>query len=510
MSAAGPNSNAIPRLDIPVAAIARHPETITKPRELKAWLAQLPSADPQHLADSLLRQLQLLVRDPETEPRYADLLDLYHPSLQTLQATVWDQLTLAHGQTKNSRRLQSSVLQLVLEIAYAHMRLINGYISAGDPPAATQVYHAILPLCRLLHWDLLQYNLIRPSIWRQTLQVFAIGQLYRVNDGRQPSQLSLEKDATTSHGVFFSTLVLLLCDPYRLPRQNITRLIASLGDLAEHLSISSSSEAGYRIALDQGARVPPLRRARQELAPRPGTRYLQLDDFLEQLKHRGLPGDNGVLAGWLSASLCGLADKAQGREARRHPRQKREADYHFVHGMQGVHKRLSALRSGEARHTGPDPGSEIVLGGQPLSTVEPGTPCRQIDQSRSGASFMLSEKTALPPVGCWVLFEADTRDRGRGFVAQVRRCLNLDTRGHEIGVEKLPGRVIPVTFGLEKQVGLLCLDREEKQLQLIAPGGSFRESGQRLTLQASGRQYPVVLEALQERNAGERIRVSLA
>jgi len=515
MSLAGLNAETIPHLVVPPPAVARHPETLVKPRELKAWLADMPMADGQQLAEQLHRQLKLLVRDPKIESRYAELLELYHPTLQEMQAQLWSQLSGKHHNLKNPGLYRTTVSQLLLEVACGHMRLVNQQIARGKPPAHVQIYHAMLPLCRLLQWDLLQYNLTRPSLWRQVLQLFSIGELYQINDHKVSSALSLDHDAESSHGMFFSTLVMLLSDPYRLPREELVCLEQSLGGLSEYLRINSTGEADYRVTIDLSGDLPPLRHARQNMVARPGAQYLQLDEFFAQVEQQGLPDDNGSLAKWLTSSLRDLALKPGGRDARRHVRQKHQADYHYVQNLPKVHQRLTEIQTGQTHKIHPSaPDNGIVLDDEPQQpdSVELGTPCRQIDHSLTGAGFMLGANTTPPPVGCWVLFEADTPEGkgSRGFIAQVRRCLNFDDKATEIGVEKLRGSVIPVTFGLDHHIGLLHVNREERLFHLIAPLGSFRGPGQHPhTLRGANKEYTVRFEALIESNTTERIRLSL-
>jgi hypothetical protein len=345
------------------------------------------------------------------------------------------------------------------------------------------------------------------------VQLFAIGELYATNSQQQRSELALGHDASTGHGMFFSTLVLLLCDPYRLRHEDVACLVKGLGRLSEHLRIAGTSETNYCIALDLSGRLPPLRYARQP-EPAETEKYLQLDDFLLQVDRQGLPDDEGELTQWLITSLRELALKPPGREARRHERQKREADYHFVRGLERVHQRLVEIQTGRAAGEAPAaPTAGIVLDDEPqqATSVELGTPCRQIDQSPSGARFILSADTPAPPVGCWVLLEAEMQDgtqAGRGFIARVRRCLKYEQQGTEIGTEKLLGSVIPVTFGLGRQRGLLYANREQRLFQLIAPPGSF-EGPEPRTLHGITQDYAVMLEELLERNSTERIRLSL-
>jgi len=513
MSAAGLINNAIPQLVIPPPSIARHPETIVKPRELKSWLADLPVTDTRQQAEQLHRQLKLLIRDPKSGPQYAELLRLYHPLLQGLQEQVWTNLCVSGHGPATEDQLQTTVSQLLLEISCGHMRLINESITAGKQPAAENIYHAMLPLCRLLHWDLLQYNLVRPSIWRQVLQLFAIGELYALNGQQQSSSFHLPEDARTSHGVFFSTLVTLLCDPYRLPASQLAQLIKGLGKASEHLRVNTSGEANYRVAVDLSGRLPPLRYARLQQQQQQNEQYLQLDEFFIQFDRLGLPGDSIRLVQWLIGSLRDLALKPKGREARRHIRIKREANYHFVHGLEKVHERLTEIQQGTQKPQAQDNASAgIVIGGTSQNvSVELGTPCRQLDYSESGAGFMLGTNAQAPTVGCLVLMESDQpggNATNRWFAGTVRRRLKFDHQGTEIGVEKLQGNIVPVTFGLDQKPGLLQVQREQHVFRLVAPPNTFTGPGEQ-TLKGPENEINVIFEELLDNNTADIIRVSL-
>ena len=515
MSSEGLTNNPSPQLVVPPPSIARHPETIVRPRELRNWLDGLPVTDTLQQAEQLHRQLKLLVRDPRIGSNFAELLSLYHPALQNLQNSVWMSLIGAGHSLTVPEPLRVIVSQLMLEIACGHMRLINERITAGKPPEADHVYHVMLPLCRLLHWDLLQYNLVRPSIWRQVLQLYAIGDLYDSNGIQHTGKLGLQEDARTSHGVFFSTLVMLLCDPYRLTATQVAQLIKSLGKAAEHLRISTTGEANYRIAVDMSGRLPPLRYARLHAQPESNEQYLQLDDFFLQYDRQGIPGGEAHLAQWLIGSLRDLALKPKGREARRHPRHKHDAGYRFEHGLGKIHKRLTEVQVGaqhpSAQHAGTSTG--IVLDdGRSSQSAEFGTPCRQLDYSINGVGFMLSSDNLAPSVGSWVLLEADKPGAGtpgKPIVGRVRRRLKFDDEGTEIGLEKLHGSVIPVTFGLDQKQALFHDDRENHLLQVIAPAGTYSGPGEQ-SLKSHERDFTVIFEELLETGSTDLIRVTLA
>jgi len=498
-----------PQLVVPPPSVARHPDTILRLGELKAWLHELPLADPRQLATQLHRQLRLLVRDPSSNGHYRDLLSAYHPMLRSLQRQVWDDMSHSEMVRKPALQLRNTVAQLLLEIACGHMRLVNQSIGVGEQPQASDLLHASLALARLLQWDVLQYNLTRPAIWRQLLQLFAISELYQLSASRVDSDLRLEFDARTVHSVFFSTLVLLLSDPYRLPRIAVNRLVTGLSRLAEHLRSLPTPQDTHCIALTPTGMAPPLRFARRREGET--CEYLQLDQFLAQLEAQGLPEDDGVLAAWLRASLLDLADQQDSHEARRHQRLERFADYHFVHGLRLVHERLRDIQLGhhvevDRQHTGIIVEEEFAT-----DACELGAPARQTDHSLSGAGFRLHANVSVPEIGEWVLFEADAQpgqSSGVGFVGRIRRRLQQEDGSTDIGVEKLRGNIIPVGIGITHSPALLNADREQGVFQLIAPSGTFTQQAVQ-TLHGSNKQYRVQYDELLEQSDIQRIRLSL-
>lgn len=512
MASASTTASAISRLIVPPPGVARHPETITRPVSLRRWLQDLPLANPLQQAGMLHRQLKLLVRDPEPASRYGELLQAYHPALESLQAQVWKSFFGNGIEKKSLQQLRGTVSQLLLEIASGHMRQVNQRLGAGKPPSVGDLYHASLALARLLHWDVLQYHLTRPSLWRQLTQLYEIAVFSNQSGVTVDSDLSLQFDASDAHGVMLGTLVLLLCDAQRLQDKAVARLVRGLGPLAGYLRIAETPEVEHCIPVDMTGNQTPLGFARSSAGSEP-RHFLQLDDFLGQLGAQGLPGDDGTVSSWLKDNLLQLSNARPSKEPRRHPRKKRNADYHFVRGLAQVQQRLAELQGGQpAQHDTESSRTGIILEEvTTLPSVEFGVPCRQLDHSVSGAGFLLGPGSLLPPVNSWLLFEADASAGSQanlGFIAQVKRRLCFADKSAEIGVEKLRGSVIAVNLGPDGYPALLCLNRERCEYQLLAPCGSFH-IGARHNLSSAQKNFFVQCEELIESGDTERIRVSL-
>jgi len=500
----------IPQLVIPPPAVARHPETIVHIKELQEWLADLPLADPENLVNALYKQLKLLIRDPRPNNKYAELVNAYHPAINHIQSLVWRYLRQPKKH-KMSPRLRATIAQLLLELACGHMRLINQDIIQGKSPKADNLYHAIVPMVRLIQWDILQYKLTRPAIWRQILHVFAITELYQVGGDHIESQLKLDSDPEDTHGVFFSLLALLLSDPYRLPDAQQHVLISGLGQFSDHLYANHNDETPHHILLDFSGLQPPLSLARQQLAPKK-LRYLQLNDFLQQVEQQGFNNDeNNTVSHWLLSSLRALTKLKSASEGRLSSRHAQLADFHFLQGLSQVHNRLQERQPGHHNSDNQQTGIYLDEEDDDISPML-GTPCRQIEQSSTGLSFVIHDKQHVPKVGDWLILEASPQFNQQHtdyLVVQIRRRLQREDSSDEIGVEKLRGSVIPVILGLNANIGLLNIDEASNTFQLITNQGNFL-AGQEQSLHSEQGNFAIRYEQLLESgNNSERIRITL-
>lgn len=498
-----------PKLKVPRPAVARHPETIVKQGELAKWMDQLPPANDQELTAKLSRQLKLLIRDPEPNPNLGKLLRLYHDPMHQLHEAVWQEMRASVGCPVASAPLHGTVSQLTLELAYGHMSAINQTLAQGKPPPGEDIYNAMLALSRLMQWDMLQYDLTRPAIWRQLLSLLTLSELNAHNGVPLDSELALDIDADTTHCVFYGVLILLLVDPYRLPCHEMGKLVRGLGQLTPYLSLSQQAKAGFSIPVDFRGLTPPLRFARKPEGSNK-VRHLQLQPFLHQLQTQGLPGDDGSLANWLLKNLQELSKPHSGDTPRRSLRKRSTADFHYVHQLSAVHSRLLDLHS---LHSGTSMDNDTVdienIGSE---TMILGTPCHLTDRSDNGIGFILPAHVIPPRVGDIALFEHDSNSplgsKGIGFVGMVRRRLRREDGSHELGVEKIRGRVVPVTLGESNVPALLNQSKAQKLQQLIAPSGTYAANTLQ-KLQSRSKRLNVMHEDLLEDNINQRITVSI-
>lgn len=480
-----------PPLDIPLPAIARHPQTLVDARELESWLAGLPAASPRRQALALQRQLGFLVRDPDPPRHLGRLLPLFHPAVAELQRAGRECIDIGSLLlSPEQRTLLETLPGLFEELASAHMRAARLAIDAGRRPELADLYNAMLLLARLVQWNLLQHQQLRPGLWRQLVQLQQVADWLRTPHRAVSSLLATADDARDCNGLFRGTLLLLLADSYRQPRHCTEALLRALPRLAEELRLVPAGRQVRGIPLELSGERLPLDFARRPHGAR-ATHHLAVTRLLARLPEL-LPEDACGLRRWLEGDLRALLE---GRRERRYPRETSSQGYRAIVGLEAVHARLLALQQGQGALIPPPPEDAI--------------PCRQNDISVGGASFILSAETLPPRCGEWLLFEAEARP-GSGFVAGMRRRL-VDDNGYQyIGVERLAGHVIPVTLGDARRPGILHAQPQRSEFRLLAPAGHFRGTGTVETLVGSHRDYRVrQLELLSRRDVGEVIRVVL-
>jgi hypothetical protein len=201
-------------------------------------------------------------------------------------------------------------------------------------------------------------------------------------------------------------------------------------------------------------------------AGKPGTqtRYLSTGRFLQQLQD-----EPGAPQG-LHRALPDLIKGRKSSDQRRAERQVRNHPYGLLYGLRNIHRRLSELTQGSPAAP------------EELTSV----PCTQINQSKSGAAFRLQGPVNPPlTVGEPILAEAErpgSSGAAVGFAAIIRHLVSDADKQIEIGVEKIQGRLIPLTVigaAADRTRGdnqaLLEHARETGRYRLIAARSVYRD-----------------------------------
>jgi hypothetical protein len=410
---------------IPDIAIARHPGIIIAPKALQDWADSLPMGNPPRAAQMLLQQVRLLVRDPDPGARFGALLDLYNEPMRRLLEIVTARFDEPLDIALPIDQLESTLIDMLGELANGRLRIANQFIVGGKPVPASLLYTAMDLLDTASNIEHLHYAQRNTARWRQILAIYLHAEQQGIGQEKVALQTRRPSVPDNVRWQFFRALIISLCDPHHHRPIDVLRWHAWLGTHEPKAKLGMLPEGSYSIPVDTSGLLEPLTGARRG-KPGPDVRYLAAEAFLQQLEQDDEPPPG------LHDALLGLIRGRKSADQRSSPRQDRRHPFRLSHGLRAVHDRLLQLSSG--------------CGGEPA--LIPPTDATQLNQSKTGAAFRLPGPVQSPvAIGETVLAEADNPKPGGGpigFVGQIQRAVSTSGGDVEIGVAKLPGRLIPV------------------------------------------------------------------
>jgi len=446
---------------LPDPAIARHPNVILAPRELNQWIEQLPMGNPPRTAQQLYQQLRLLVRDPSPGPRLATLLDGYLPTLERLQQVIETRLPADADSALPLDQLELTILEILSELASGYLRACNQLLVHGKAPPLSVLYRAASLLDDAASLASLHYHQPPQPNWPLLLNVYLLAGQLQLD--RQPGvgKRGAADLSDTVHARFFTTWFTAICDPHHHRPGQIRAWHDWLLHNTADLALSTLPQGKASIPVDISGTLAPLAAAR---TAKPGehTRYVVTDALRETLAH------DPEAPGGLRETLDDLLRGRHSPDQRQAPRQARSHPYQLLFGLYPIAQRLLSLSGDSDR---PPPA---------------GNDSRQVNQSKTGAAFVLPGTLQTPlAVGEPVLAEAEavaSNGATVGFLARIQRVMINPGQQIEIGVEKLPGRIMPVTITgaasdrLRGNTAALLLHRPDTGgFLLIAARRVFRE-----------------------------------
>lgn len=448
---------------VPEPAIARHPGVILAPRELRSWTESLPLGNPPRAAQLILQQLRLLVRDPDPGNKFAALLALYDEPIERLLEIVTDRLGESTDQAMPLDQLEHALVDLLTEFANGRLRAANNLLLAGKRPGAALLYRAFDLLDTAHTIECLRYSGLNDAHWRPMLEIYLHAEAQGIDGERVDTPPRRRGHPEDIRGLLFRTLIIGLCDPYQQRPGDILAWHEWTGTHCDSLALSILPQGAFSIPVDTSGDLAPLTGARRG-KPGPDMRYLVAEDFLRLLRE-----DDTAPRGLYDA-ISGLIKGRKSPDQRKSPRQPRNHPFRILWGLRQVHARLGELTSGET--------GALELGSP--------APCLQINQSKGGAAFHLQGPLPSPlAIGETVLAEADNPKPGGapiGFIGRIQRLVSEDSGRIEIGVEKLAGRLVPLTLSggaAERTRGdthaLLQQHPDGQRYTLLAVRNLFRE-----------------------------------
>jgi hypothetical protein len=410
---------------LPDPAVARHPNVILAPRELGQWIEQLPMGNPPRTAQQLYQQLRLLVRDPSPGPRLTALLDGYLPTLERLQQIVETRLPADADSALPLDQLELLILEILSELASGYLRACNQLLVHGKAPPLAVLSRAAGLLDDAAILASLHYHQPPQPNWPLLLDVYLLAHQLQLD--RQPGagKRGVPDLSDTVHARFFAALFTAICDPHHHRPGQIRAWHEWLLHNSADLALTTLPQGNASIPVDISGALTPLAAAR---TAKPGehTRYVVTDPLRE-----ALATDPEAPSG-LHETLDDLLRGRRSPDQRQAPRQTRNHPYQLLFGLYPIAQRLLSLSGDTDR---PPPTRHDA---------------RQVNQSKTGAAFVLPGTLQTPlAVGEPILAEAEAvagNGATVGFLARIQRVMIDPGRQIEIGVEKLPGRIMPVTI----------------------------------------------------------------
>lgn len=468
---------------IPALAVASHPDVILSPRKLQRSIDSLPLANPVKAANLLLHQLRLLTRDPDPGTRLAALLGLYDVPIQQLLLIVRERFPGNADSAIPPDRLESLVVELLTELACGHLRMANQQLAANRPPKLETLSRAMSLLDAALDIERLHYRRPDPMRWQLLLNIFLHAEYQRLGDQQIDAKQRQADQPDTVQELFFRALIVSLCDPNNQLPGEVLSWQRWATQHAGLLGLTLLPQGAFAIPVDISGQLNPLTGAR---SGKPGTetRYLATDRFVQQLEE-----DPEAPAG-LRQALVGLVKGRRTPDQRRSERQTRNHPYQLTYGLRNIHRRLE----------------ELSQGGTPTRSAVRPVACRQVNQSKFGAAFQLQGPLNPPlSIGEPILAEAETPSGSGGpvgFPGRIRRVFSDDGQRIEIGVEKILGRLIPVTVvGTAAQrtrgdnLGLLQHELDTGHYVLLASRSIYRE-GDSVAVEGPNVRYNLLMRRL--------------
>ncbi len=519
------------KFSVPTPDYLPNPATDTDPASVEKRIAQLNYTDLRSLTRSLIYELSLLNRHPDTPPAREQIMAVYQVPCARL-------VRVRPDRPKNPSSEQ--MRRLMVEMAYGYKHLINEALRTRNwLRYRRQLTHALYFAAKHLSLELfLSYEAYQCKVsnnWRELLAIYRLAeqhQLHRLQvDDRDQANPG---NATIGH-ILKRILLLRLQDPCCMVSGEARTCFDYFNVLASSATLAEPGRAEAmpgRYLLDLDGVDPPQPLTRTELSCNPGRHRVfnlipvsqQVHDHLQDMELHNAPPPEGLQRmRELNPNLV-LKRILRSWHARQERRDEREAVYGWLmcgFGLSAVNHFLSmtarAKLVSQAAHT--RPGGEQLKLMQTAKTANPPARylrirCRQVNRSPSGMCIHLQLPSALKPkVGQVVLMQEDAPEtQDACHVGVVQRRMRIDADNLEAGIHLIQGNILPIELrqlgGRSDFKAAICVERGEQGMDsLLLPPGIFK-SGQEVELKIPARRL-MLQEAVDETPSFERFRFSL-
>ncbi|ROR35077.1 hypothetical protein [Inmirania thermothiophila] len=486
-------------LTVPPVSEVRDPRVPVRPGEVRAFIAELPLADPRGAAARLAEAVARLNRQPLAVAERLALLEIYREGMETVQQLLRAPLRADPNAVRRSRVREglAPLRRLVREMGYGYKQAVLADV--GDHGGGPR--HLALAITRALEMLSLElahaweaYLPAPTHAWRELHALLAHGCARGILE-RQP-----RRDIPAPRIAYVRTALLALADPYRLPAGGLWQVARYLEEAAPAAPLLPPQPArpapeGYFVVdLAANARPLPLTEVTAPLEP---ARHRLLDSAgpvaaLRRSAEALEAGDAAPAAAFGEATppmhalhlVRHLLRAWWAAPRRRHGRRERLVQVAAVCGLRAAQARL------RRREAEPSLGGEIEI--RSLSGLhsaealagagEEAHQWRLLNHGPNGVALGVpAEQSGALRVGDLVAFRNPAAE-GEAWLTGIVRWLS-HAHGDEvrIGVEYLPGGAFGCEVSVEGEDGptrtqqpALAVERGDGMVEVVAPHGLYR------------------------------------
>ncbi|MCP3670788.1 MAG: hypothetical protein GY814_10215 [Gammaproteobacteria bacterium] len=463
------------RLTTPATDVRPNPDTIIKPHDLRAWVDDLPYANPLGTAQAVLSSLKQLNRHPKKIPQRTKLMRIYlEPFNRIMERARKLSCTIQPDRSpnKNNGEILALAGALCTEMSYGFKHIVNNEAQPNNKSTpeetASHIQLAMHCLSLGLMFEMSSYRKESRSVWREIFQL--------LNRAQQLGIANLTIEETTpkvEHEVsvlnsFKCILLTSMLDSSRLCPEDTWASYDYLqwhATTARLIPVKQVSDHRGNYLMPRDGMIKPILFDPKK-PPTDPLKYmvcetrklnLQINNHLKALSM----DESAFIQG---ADKPGIEKKKQLLKQMLHiwhtnpkRRHKRKDKFDRLSCAFGVSAVYHFLKIGTMRNMSSTAGNKqnnisqnYLINLQEEPNLSDGLHIyefRQEDTSANGIGIMSSEpKLSNLNIGQLIVVESKINETpGPLQVGIVRRIVNRDHTIKEVGVQHLPGRPLPAT-----------------------------------------------------------------
>ncbi len=458
------------QLTTPAFDSSINPDTIVKLNTLKAWVEDLPYANPLGMAQELLSSLKLLNRHPAKLPLRPNLMMLYiEPFFGIIEMArkIRCQSRSSHGLNKNDREILALATAVCSEMAYGFKHIVVDELRADIkiPPdqCALYIHLAMLCLSTGLIFDMSAYQQESRTAWREIFQLLIRAQQLGVAHQKIVNAIPNAGYEVSVLNTFKSILLTSILDSSRLTPNEIWGVYDYLAWYAKNARITSIEQASpnpgnYLIARD-GTHKPSL--FDPDKPPADPGKFMLLEthrlnivisrhlDIIMDSNTAPIRGCEKLNPETRKHTLRQMLHIWHTNPKRRHERKEKFDRISCAFGVGSVYH---FLKEGTMRKPYIEPETEDIditqdTPGPELTDILSTFECRQENISPSGMMILSSDqRIAKLKIGQMMVSESTIGEKPLPLkIGIVRRITQRDQNTIEFGVQFLPGKLLAAT-----------------------------------------------------------------